>query len=130
MTPDQIKLALQLAIAAIALAAAAAGGWVINGWRMGEKLEAANRELTVYKDQVKVLAAGVQACSKSVEDGARAGQAGVDATHAMLEEAKRLQAQGGQQKVIAKLEQLIAGQEPAGADCNRAWQEIEQAGRP
>jgi hypothetical protein len=127
LTPDQIRLLIRLGIAAIALVAAAAGGWTVNGWRLGEKIQR-------LEDQSEVLVVAVNACSASVEAGEKAGAAAIAQGEQLLAEARRLHAGGTQ--AVRRIEDLIKKKPPAGPDgkpagCDEAWAAIEsKAGAP
>lgn len=125
MTPEQIKLCVQLAIAAALLAGAAWCGWAVNGWRLGEKVAQVEAERDRALDQAKVLAASTQACSDGVELARTSAKLAIDSTAGMLTEARKLR-QGGE-TAVARVEDLLKKPPPAGADCNAAWAEIEQA---
>ncbi len=131
MTPEQIKLAVQLGIAALVLVAAAAAGWTLNGWRLGTALEHAQRERDQALDQGKVLAQGVQACSAGVEEVQKVASDAIATSKGLLAKAQELAA--GAQQQVRKIDDLLAKQPPPGAGCEAAWKEIEtlrKAGGP
>ena len=106
MTPDQIKLCVQLAIVAVVLAAAAAVGWTIQGWRLGgeierltgvvetqkqsiETAEGANKRCTAGLDDVKAsVTAYVQAGTLAAERAAAAAQKAAASVQGHLDDAK------------------------------------------
>jgi hypothetical protein len=67
VTPDQIKLCVQLAIAAVLLAGAAWAGWAINGWRLGAELERTKGERDLVTSAANACSAGVDLAKKTSE---------------------------------------------------------------
>lgn len=121
MTPDQVKLLIRLGLVALFALACVAGGWMLNGWRLG-------KELQRLEDQGRVLVVAVNACAASVENGKRAGDAAIATGQQLLDEARR-QAIGGRQ-AVQRIEALIAKKPPARADgkpagCDEAWDKLE-----
>lgn len=131
LTPDQVKLAVKLGVAVLALGAAFYGGWAVNGWRLGTKIEHTERERDAALTQGKVLAEGVRTCSSSIELAHDVATKAVDAGRAMLAEAKRLTA--GAQGQVKRLDELLSKPPPPDAGCEDAWKAIEvnrKAGGP
>lgn len=124
MSPDQIALAIKLAIAAAVLSVAFGGGWAVNGWRLGTQLEHAKAQRDQAIAQGTVLAEGVKSCSAGVDRLAKSSEAAIVHTQKLLEEAKRLRNGGANQ--VKKIEELLAKKPPAGAGCEDAWRELEE----
>jgi hypothetical protein len=107
---------IEIAIVAVLLVLAAAGGWMLNGWRLGAELELRRAQAKVFESDVKACNAGVELARKAGEDGRALGRR-------LLAEAERLNA--GNVATIASLEQLLERSEKPGASCEDAWREIE-----
>lgn len=124
MTPDQIQLAIKAAIIALVLAAAAAGGWTLNGWRLSGQLEQLRGEKKVLEDQVRVLGEATRACSAGVDQAKRVGELAVGQIRAHLAELKNLHA-AANREAVDRLEALLKNPTPPGAGCDKAWDAIE-----
>jgi hypothetical protein len=78
MNPTTIKLA----ILATAIAAAAAGGWVVNGWRLAGELERLNGIVDTQQQSIETLAGVNKSCAAGLEDVKAAVKGYVDASDA------------------------------------------------
>lgn len=125
---DQAKL-VALAIAAAILAGGGfATGWAVNGWRLGGELERTRSERDLAISTGKQLAEATKACSAGVERVSKLSDDAIGNMRRMLEESRRLH--GAAQGQVQRLEDLLKQPTPTGADCNRAWDQIEKAGAP
>jgi hypothetical protein len=122
VTPDQIKLCVQLAIAAVLLAGAAWAGWAINGWRLGAELERT-------KGERDLVTSAATACSAGVDLAKKTSEAAVKGTAVLVAAAERLNKPA--EKIVERTETIIerpmTGEQAA--DCNWGWGQIEAAPR-
>jgi len=128
VTPAQIELAIKLGLVAIVLAAAAAGGWKLNGWRLGPELEQTRRARDVAIAQGKALVVATEACTAGVARTEKLADEAIAQGRALLAEAQRLKA--GSDGQVARLEELLKQKPRPGDDCNSAWDKIEKLGQP
>lgn len=123
-----------LAIAAVSAAGAGYAAWEVNGWRLGTKVERAERERDLAVAQGRVLAQAVNSCSAGVDIAKKASDGAAELGAKLLAEAKRLNAggQGQVDRIEAALRNptgLRADGKPKG--CDDAWDFIEQQrGKP
>lgn len=128
MNPAYIKVL----IAAIALAAAAAGGWWINGWKLGEELARRQGVIDTQKQSLATLAGANERCTAGVQDVKTAVQGYIaegarrsEAAAAAMEHAAAA-AQGHQDAAKAALNRLQA---PKGKECDTAAAEASAYAR-
>lgn len=123
MTPGQVKLLVRLGIIVAIAAAGAAGGWTLNGWRLGSQIAQLKGELQHERDQLAVLAGGLEACNAGVSAAAKAGDDVLKLAGKLLDAARRVHA--GATSTADRLEDLLKQPPPKDADCNQAWDLIE-----
>jgi hypothetical protein len=68
MSPAQMKLAVTLGIAAGLVAAGAAVGWTLNGWRMSGQIRELEGTVATQKQAIATLDAANQRCSAGLAD--------------------------------------------------------------
>lgn len=123
MTPDQIKLCIQLAIAAVLLAVAAAAGWTVNGWRLGAEVSRLNGIVETQKQGIETMAGANKRCTAGLDDvrGAVKGyvDAGVKASREAAAAAQRAAA-SAQGHLDAAQEALNRAMPPPGQECDKA----------
>lgn len=124
MTPDQIKLILVAAIGATLVAAGAAAGWAINGWRLGERVQQLEKEKQHALDQGAVLASAVNTCSASIDAAKQSSDAAIGMTRQLLEQLQPFITRQG--AAVKRLEDLLKAPTPSGFGCREAWQALEQ----
>lgn len=120
-------LYIAAAVFAIGTATGGAAAWTLNGWRLGVKVEHAERERDQALTQGKVLAEATEACSRGVDAAHKAAAGAVITGKLLLAEAQRLTA--GTQNQVKRVEELLAKKPPPGADCRDAWRELEEISR-
>jgi hypothetical protein len=74
--------------------------------------------------QLAVVAAAAKACSASVDQAKRVGEAAIAATGTLAAAAARLNAP--REKEVQRIETIIEKPTPVGAGCNQAWDELER----
>lgn len=118
MTPEQIKLCIQLAIAAMLLAGAAWGGWAINGWRLGAELER-------VKGERDLVVSAAKSCSAGVDLAKDVSTAAIDASKELTAAARRLNKPA--EKIVERTETIITRPMTVeqAADCSWGWSQIE-----
>ena len=123
MTPDQVKLLIKLGLLALLFVAGATSGWMVNGWRLSEKV-------THLEDQNRVLSSSLKACTDGVDAAAKANDDVLKMAGKLIDAAKKAHASG--EAAAARLEELLKKPPPPGAGCDEAWDAIEadqRAGR-
>lgn len=121
MTPDQIKAA----IIGVILLGCFAAGWLVNGWRLGTKVEHLEATINQWETQSKILASTAKACSSGVDEAKRASAAAMSFGESALTEIRKRNAPITAQ--VARIETLLLQQPPPNANCNDAWNAIENA---
>lgn len=118
MTPAQIKLCIQLAIAAVLLAGAGTAGWMINGWRLGAQLER-------VKGERDLVTSAAKACSSGVDLAKGVSKAAIEASGKLAAAAERLNKPA--EKIVERTETIIERPMTTeqAADCTWGWGQIE-----
>lgn len=129
--PATITAAVWLGVGIAAASAGAAGyaAWEVNGWRLGQKVERAERERDLALAQGKVLAEATRSCSAGVDLAKKASDGATALGAKLLDEARRLYA--GNRETVASIEAMLKKPPELRPDgkpktCDDAWDFIEQ----
>lgn len=110
----------RIGAAALGIALVLVGGYAL--WLRGEYYKAVV-ERDIGRVQIKLLDDAIETCNSSIDHAKRAADAAVKGTAALVAEARRLKAPA--RHTVERIERIIKEPAPPGADCNRAWSEIE-----
>lgn len=126
MSPDQIKLCIQLAIAAALIVAGALGGWTVNGWRLAGEIARLNGIVETQKQSIATMEGANQRCTAGVAEVKDAVKGYVDAgAKAQQAAAAAIQkaAASAQGHLAAAKDALNRAMPPPGQECATAAEE-------
>ena len=115
----------RIGAAALGIALVLVGGYTL--WLRGE-VHQVRAERDLARAQISALNVAVQACSASVDQAKRAGDAAVAGTAALVAAARRLKVPA--RHTVERIEKIIQQPAPPGAGCSEAWDVIERGAKP